>query len=149
MNWRKNILMLLLAGMVIVAAVLSVSPARGNREARVAAFVREHRAELEQMAADALAGRETAGTYRGVTVDGVFPGEHTIVQFFYTGAGLVPSPVYCGFYYSEDDVPAAFQNCGSPLVEASGHEWTWEDGTDNGGRTARIEEHWFYYEAWF
>ena len=72
------------------------------------------------------------------------------MQFLYFAFGLVPSTRYYGFYYSQDDVPVPFQNAGAVLSQVSEEEWNWYDaGTDNGGRTKRITDHWFYYEAWF
>ena len=88
-------------------------------------------------------------TFKNVEVDGLFKGEHDIVQFFYSGFGIAPATKYYGFYYSEDDEPAAFQNINITLVEKGKNEWEWSDGTDNGGITIRIKENWFYYEAWF
>ena len=82
-------------------------------------------------------------------MEGVFPGEAPIVQFSSGGWGLVPSGTYHGFYYSESGRPAAYQNVDLELVPVSDTEWTWTDGTDNGGSTRRISEHWFSYKAWF
>ena len=112
-------------------------------------FVLSHRETLEEIAADCLNQNRTAERYKGVEVEGVFPGEHPIVQFSTGGFGLVPSTGYCGFYYSESGRPAAYQNVDMELVPVSDDEWTWTDGTDNGGVTRRIDEHWFSYKAWF
>lgn len=108
-----------------------------------------NQAALEEIAADCLRGSQTAARYKSVEIEGVFPGEHRIVQFFSGGFGLAPASTYCGFYYSEDGVPAAYQNVDVPLTPAGEGEWRWSDGTDNGGMTRRITEHWFSYRAWF
>ena len=47
--------------------------------------------------------------YKGVEVEGVYPGASPIVQFYTGGRGLVPSAAYWGFYYSESGQPAAYQ----------------------------------------
>lgn len=112
-------------------------------------FVLAHRTELEEIAADCLSREETVERYWSVRVDGLFPGEHPIVQFSTGGWGLAPSSTYWGFYYSESGRPAAFQNVDQELTPVSEDEWSWTDGTDNGGVTRRIDEHWFTYEAWF
>ena len=66
------------------------------------------------------------------------------------GVGIAPASKYYGFYYSPDDVPVAYQNVNDNLTHVSDDEWKWSDnGTDNGDRTIRIIENWFYYEAWF
>ena len=112
-------------------------------------FVISHRTELEELAASCLSGDEIPEQYKGVRVEGVFPGETPIVQFSTVGWGMVPSAAYWGFYYSESGQPAAYQNVDIALVPVSDGEWTWTDGTDNGGVTRRIDGHWFSYKAWF
>ena len=121
----------------------------GDHPAGIERFLAANQAALEEIAADCLRGSQTAARYKGVEIEGVFPGEHRIVQFFSGGFGLTPSSTYCGFYYSEDGVPAAYQNVDVPLTPAGEDAWRWSDGTDNGGMTRRITEHWFSYQAWF
>ena len=120
-----------------------------NKQTKIADFVITNESELESIALNCLDGDETIAEYKGVEVGGVYSGEHQIVQFDYSGSGVVPSTTYYGFYYSRDNVPTAFQNAEIELVSASDDEWTWDDGTDNGGLTKRITECWFYYEARF
>lgn len=120
-----------------------------NNERGIVNFVKSNQVELEEISNDCLNGLQTSGTYKGITVEGVYSGEHRIVQFCSGSAGLVPSSTYFGFYYSEDDVPAAFQNVDMELTPIASNEWEWSDGTDNGGLTKRITAHWFYYKAWF
>lgn len=120
-----------------------------SSQAGIRRFVLSHRAELEEIAADCLNRAETTERYKGVKVEGVYPGEHPIVQFYTGGWGLAPSTAYWGFYYSERGLPAAYQNVDLELTPVSENEWTWSDGTDNGGVTRRIDEHWFSYRAWF
>ncbi len=135
-------------GIVLVAA-LSVFLFLWNEQKKITDFVVSNRTELESIALSCLNGDKTTDEYKGVKVDGVYSGEHRIVQFYYSGLGLAPSAKYYGFYYSGDNVPAAFQNAEVELVPASADEWTWEDGTDNCGLTKRITDGWFYYEASF
>ena len=121
----------------------------GDHPAGIERFVAANQAALEEIAADCLRGSQTAARYKSVEIEGVFPGEHRIVQFFSGGFGLAPASTYCGFYYSEDGVPAAYQNVDVPLTPAGENRWRWSDGTDNGGVTRRITGHWFSYLAWF
>ena len=149
MKAKKVPILLVLLG-ALLASVLLLTAARGrDRLAGIARFVTVNQAALEEIAADCLRGGQTAARYKSVEIEGVFPGEHRIVQFFSSGFGLVPSSTYCGFYYSEDGVPAAYQNVDVPLTPAGEGEWRWSDGTDNGGMTRRITGHWFSYRAWF
>ena len=137
----KRIIALLAAALVVVAAVVWVfTPAQ-----RVALFVRTHNDDLSEIAFARLAGEPSADRYRGVRVDGLYDGEHPIVQFYTFGWGLVP---YMGFYYSPDDMPAAFQNVKVELTPVGNDRWEWTDGTDNRGMTKKIDDGWYYYEAW-
>ena len=50
-------------------------------------------------------------------------GEHEIIQFDVTGAGIVPASKYYGF------------------------EWKWKGSGDNRGYVKKIEPCWYYFEA--
>lgn len=138
---KMPVLRLLLCAIFLILILLLL--------AGIERFVTESQAALEEIALDCLDGNQAVEWYGGVRVEGVFPGEHRIVQFCSGGLGLPPSSAYWGFYYSEDGVPAAYQNVDIPLTPAGEGQWSWSDGTDNGGVTRRITEHWFSYRAWF
>lgn len=140
---------LVVVGAALLFVVLSMIFCSGNEEKKITKFVTANQTELENIALSCLNWEDAPDEYKGVKVEGVYPGEHPIVQFFHSGKGLVPSSVYYGFYYSKDNEPAAYQNIGSELESVSDHEWKWNDGTDNGGLTKRITDCWFYYEAKF
>lgn len=143
-NKRIPLVIILLFLSLMVLTVWSRSSQTG-----MSLFVTLHQRGLEEIAAHCLAQSGTTDRYRGIKVEGMFPGENPIVQFSTVGLGLVPSAAYWGFYYSENGQPAAYQNADLELVPVSDREWTWTDGTDNGGSTRRISEHWFTYKAWF
>lgn len=142
---RRRVLLIAVALLVLLVIFFP----RKDWEEKAADFVEDNQAELEKIALSHLAGDDSVEEYDGVEVEGVYPGEHSIVQFRCGGRGLTPSTTYYGIYYSKDDVPTCFQNAGIALVSASEDTWTWDDGTDNGGVTRKIAPHWFYYEAWF
>lgn len=114
--------MMLVPGALLLACLAVLGGRSRSSPAGIARFVLSHRAELEAIAADCLGGDRTAERYKGAEVEGVFPGENPIVQFSTVGWELVP---------------------------VSDDQWTWSDGTDNGGVTRRIDGHWFSYQAWF
>ena len=143
---KRSVWILVGIGAVLIVTVFFFAQ---DEQKKVTDFVITHKAELESIALNYLGGDETTVKYRGAEVDAVYAGEYPMVQFYYSGSGLAPSTTYYGFYYSSDDVPAAFQNVEVELTPTASDEWTWDDGTDNGGWTKRIAEHWFYYEAWF
>ena len=145
---RVPMLLLLLCALLLAALLGTVGRVRSGLE-EIERFVTANQAVLEEIALDCLEGSQTAERYKGVEIEGVFPGEHRIVQFFSGGFGLAPASTYCGFYYSEDGVPTAYQNVDVPLTPAGENRWRWSDGTDNGGVTRRITGHWFSYRAWF
>lgn len=138
---RKLIAALLVTSFVVVAAAAWVcTPGE-----RVALFVRFHNEDLSDIASACLAGDTSIESYHGVKVQGLYEGEHPIVQFYTLGWGLIP---YMGFYYSPDDNPAAFLNTDAKLTPVSDDKWEWTDGTDNRGTTKKIDDCWYYYEAW-
>ena len=149
MKVKKVPILLVLLCALLIPALLLMTVRSGDHPAGIERFVAANQAALEEIAADCLRGGQTAARYKSVEIEGVFPGEHRIVQFFSGGFGLAPASTYCGFYYSEDSVPAAYQNVDVPLTPAGENRWRWSDGTDNGGVTRRITGHWFSYRAWF
>ncbi len=137
----KTVIALLAAALVVVtAAVWVCTPGE-----RVALFVKAHNEDLSDIASACLTGDVSTGSYRGVSVGGLYDGEHPIVQFYTYGWGLIP---YMGFYYSPDGTPAAFQNVNVELTLVGDNIWKWTDGTDNRGMTKKIDDCWYYFEAW-
>ncbi len=137
----KTVAALLVAAFIVAAAAVWVC----TPQERVALFVRSHHEDLSEIACACLAGDAAVERYRGIKVEGLYDGEHPIVQFYAFGWGLIP---YLGFYYSPDDTPAAFQNVQAELTPAGKDRWEWTDGTDNRGMTVKIGDGWYYYEAW-
>ena len=125
---------------VVTAAVWICTPGE-----RVALFVRAYNEYLSDIASACLNGDVSTESYRGVSVGGLYDGEHPIVQFDTYGWGLIP---YMGFYYSPDGTPAAFQNVNVELTLVGDNIWKWTDGTDNRGMTKKIYDRWYYFGAW-
>ena len=137
----RNKTWVFVAGLMVIYAMFSLMG--GGVEQRVVTLFEKHGAELtEQMAAFEEDGT-IAGTknWKSVTHR---QGEHEMVEYTVATAGST----YYGFYYSPDDVPLAFQNTDTPLTEADGG-WVWQAEGDNHGRTYRLKEDWFYFEAEF
>jgi hypothetical protein len=143
-KWKK----LIISAALIILAICAVTYI-SNPERRVKNFVNHNSEELKLIAEAYLNSDTTIKTYKGVEIEQVFRGTHHIVQFYYSGIGIIPASKYYGFYYSPDDIPTAYQNVKQSLTAVSDKEWKWSDGTDNGGRTIKITKNWFYYEAWF
>lgn len=74
--------------------------------------------------------------------------EKELVEFHTGGAGLVFNSTYLGFYYSPDDSHKVFQGAEVPLhINENLAEWFGEG--DNWGRSTRLLEKWFWFEANF
>ena len=142
-KWHK----IIIAAVLLILAIYAVKYIT-NPERRIESFINNND-ELVTIAEAYLYSETTIKTYKGVEVEDVFRGSNDIVQFYYCGYGIAPSSKYYGFYYSPDDVPAAYQNVNLELSAVSDDEWEWLDRNYNGGRTIRIIKNWFYYEAWF
>ena len=70
-------------------------------------------------------------------------GEHAMVEFLISTRG----DTYYGCYYSPDDVPLAFQNTVADLTQCGHDSWKWSAEGDNAGKTMKIMDHWYYFEA--
>ena len=139
----KNKLWVFVAAALLVYGVFTMMS--GGVEQRVVNLFSKHQATLEQQ----METWETEGTL-GWTENwkavNHWSGEHEMVEYLVATAG----DTYHGFYYSPEDVPLAFQNTDVPLVPAETEEgWIWTAEGDNRGRTYRLAERWFYFEAKF
>lgn len=80
-------------------------------------------------------------------VKSVYQYSPEIVQFYCGGTGIVTSSTYCGFYYSEHDIPYAFQfNDIAQFEQTSEGVYEWEsENRQKTFYTERIQTNWFYY----
>lgn len=74
-------------------------------------------------------------------------GEHPIGEFSF-GSSLLHGRQYYGCYYSPDDEPRGFQSVEVTLVPDGENCWTWHAEGDNRGMTKKIQDRWYYFEAW-
>ena len=73
-------------------------------------------------------------------------GEHNMHEFILTTWGNT----YYGCYYSPDDVPLPFQNADIDFRTYKSNSWEWkEEYGDNHGKTLKIKDKWYYFEASF
>lgn len=121
-----------------------------NPERNIRSFVKANEAELVEIAEQYLDYEQGLDKYyKKVEIDGVFEGEYPIVQFYYSGFGIAPLGTYYGFYYSPDDAVTTYCNEDYPVKMCADGEWEWSGVGDNSGVTKKIQDNWYYYEAWF
>ena len=118
-------------------------------------YVNNNYPELEKIATESIKGNKVDLPKEVESISVHSPDkEHvkntnTIVEFLYKGNGTVSNTKYYGFYYSTDDLPAAYQNEDYDLLELGGNKWMWSGKGDNEGLTGKIRNHWYYYSATF
>ena len=95
---QRSVWLLLGMGVVLSVALVAFFFSQ-NGQRKIADFVITNKSELESIALNCLAGDETIAEYKGVEVGGVYSGEHQIVQFDYSGSGVVPSTIHYRFYH--------------------------------------------------
>ena len=126
---------------ILVVSVILLS----NPQVRTNLFVKLYHDDIE----------EGLRIHAGVPADDVvlfgyqyvntWEGEHSMVEFLITTRG----DSYYGCYYSPDDVPLAFQNTEAELTQCGHDSWKWSAEGDNAGKTMKIMDHWYYFEASF
>lgn len=139
---KKKILIICIVVLLLLALIF--------RGALIRTYVSLFHESLEAYASQCLSGGEkTTGKY-GLWKTSSYP-EDGMVEFRTGGFGLAPSSTYKGFYYSEDNTHKVFSAADEDAVtmEISGDSAYWSDGTDNHGKSVRITENWFWYEASF
>lgn len=135
---------------VIIVCGIGVINFINNPERKIRGFVKANETELEEIAEQYLNYEQGLDKYyKHVKIDGVVQGEYPIVQFYYSGYGIAPAGTYYGFYYSPDDVVTTYANEEYPMETVGDAEWEWSGVGDNGGIIKKIQDNWYYYEAWF
>lgn len=74
--------------------------------------------------------------------------EDRLVEFHTGGAGLVSNSTYWGFYYSPDNTHKVFQGADTHL-NVNGNLADWYEEGDNWGKSTRLLDKWFWFEASF
>lgn len=132
-----------LSAVLWVVAIIALVLAFNSPERRVARFVADNSATLEQSLGEELNGYPGG---LGIKYYNRWDGAHTMGEYILFTRG----DTYYGCYYSPDDVPLAFQNIDVPLSRSSdGEGWQWQTDGDDHGYTRRLSERWYYFEASF
>ena len=105
---------------------------------------------LENYAVSLLEAGEQGTDRYGLWKTSCYP-DRGMVQFHTGGWGLAPGSSYKGFYYAADNAHKVFSAAYGDTIfmETNGDHATWTDGTDNHGRSVRLFEQWFWFEASF
>ena len=131
---------------IVMAAILAVALlAVCNPQIRTNLFVRLYHEQIEEglrMNAGVPTDDVVLFGYKYVNT---WEGEHSMVEFL---IGIRGGDYY-GCYYSPDDVPLALQNTEAKLTQCGHDSWKWSAEGDNAGKTMKIMEHWYYFEASF
>ena len=104
---------------------------------------------------------EVLEEYLGTDLSGGYPGGlgiqyyncwgedsgHPIGEFCF-GPSILHGRQYYGCYYSPDDEPRGFQSVEVTLMPDGENCWTWHAEGDNRGMTKKIQDRWYYFEAW-
>ena len=126
-------------------------------------YVQVFHSHLESYAEELLDRAEASS----VKDENVYPGENGVylvdkygfwdvtcysgdnmVEFFVGGKGLVFNSTYWGFYYSSDNTHKVYQGADAPL-NINGDLADWYGEGDNWGKSIRLRDKWFWYEASF
>ena len=116
-------------------------------EQRVSRFVAKNAEVLEESLGTDLSGGYPGGL--GIQYYNCWGEDsgHPIGEFCF-GSALLHGRQYYGCYYSPDDEPRGFQSVEVTLVPDGENCWTWHAEGDNRGMTKKIQDRWYYFEAW-
>ena len=116
-------------------------------EQRVDRFVAKNAEVLEESLGTDLSGGYPGGL--GIQYYNCWGEDsgHPIGEFCF-GPSILHGRQYYGCYYSPDDEPRGFQSVEVTLVPDGENCWTWRAEGDNRGMTKKIQDRWYYFEAW-
>ena len=132
---------------ILWLAALAVLFIWSSPEQRVSRFVAKNAEVLEESLGTDLSGGYPGGL--GIQYYNCWGEDsgHPIGEFCF-GPSLLHRRQYYGCYYSPDDEPRGFQSVEVTLVPDGENCWTWHAEGDNRGMTKKIQDRWYYFEAW-
>ena len=132
---------------ILWLAALAVLFIWSSPEQKVDRFVAKYAEVLEESLGTDLSGGYPGGL--GIQYYNCWGEDsgHPIGEFCF-GPSLLHGRQYYGCYYSPDDEPRGFQSVVVTLVPDGENCWTWHAEGDNRGMTKKIQDRWYYFEAW-
>ena len=132
---------------ILWLAALAVLFIWSSPEQKVDRFVAKYAEVLEESLGTDLSGGYPGGL--GIQYYNCWGEDsgHPIGEFCF-GPSLLHGRQYYGCYYSPDDEPRGFQSVEVTLVPDGVNCWTWHAEGDNRGMTKKIQDRWYYFEAW-
>lgn len=132
---------------ILWLAALAVLFIWSSPEQKVDRFVAKYAEVLEESLCTDLSGGYPGGL--GIQYYNCWGEDsgHPIGEFCF-GPSLLHGRQYYGCYYSPDDEPRGFQSVEVTLVPDGENCWTWHAEGDNRGMTKKIQDRWYYFEAW-
>lgn len=132
---------------ILWLAALAVLFIWSSPEQRVSRFVAKNAEVLEESLGTDLSGGYPGGL--GIQYYNCWGEDsgHPIGEFCF-GPSILHGRQYYGCYYSPDDEPRGFQSVEVTLVPDGENRWTWRAEGDNHGMTKKIQDRWYYFEAW-
>lgn len=132
---------------ILWLAALAVLFIWSSPEQKVDRFVAKNAEVLEESLGTDLSGGYPGGL--GIQYYNCWGEDsgHPIGEFCF-GSSLLHGRQYYGCYYSPDDEPRGFQSVEVTLVPDGENRWTWRAEGDNHGMTKKIQDRWYYFEAW-
>ena len=132
---------------ILWLAALAVLFIWSSPEQKVDRFVAKNAEVLEESLGTDLSGGYPGGL--GIQYYNCWGEDsgHPIGEFCF-GPSMLHGRQYYGCYYSPDDEPRGFQSVEVTLVPDGENCWTWRAEGDNRGMTKKIQDRWYYFEAW-
>ena len=132
---------------ILWLAALAVLFIWSSPEQKVDRFVAKNAEVLEESLGTDLSGGYPGGL--GIQYYNCWGEDsgHPIGEFCF-GPSILHGRQYYGCYYSPYDEPRGFQSVEVTLVPDGENCWTWHAEGDNRGMTKKIQDRWYYFEAW-
>lgn len=136
---KKSAYMFILCAALLITVIFGLS----SPEKRAAGFVERNGDAFAELV---RSNQVIPSTWGKQTIE-IWDEEHLMYEFV-LGHGFGDKQ-YWGVYYSPDDVPLPFQNTDIQLSATDKNSWVWQSDGDNHGKTKKITDRWYYFEASF
>ena len=132
---------------ILWLAALAVLFIWSSPEQKVDRFVAKNAEVLEESLGTDLSGGYPGGL--GIQYYNCWGEDsgHPIGEFCF-GPSILHGRQYYGCYYSPEYEPRGFQSVEVTLMPDGENCWTWHAEGANRGMTKKIQDRWYYFEAW-
>ena len=129
--------------MIVIIIVITMTNYNNKNKIykEITEYVTKNENNLKSLAEEKIKGNKISLPKEIKSIDIYRNNNYPIVEFEY----IKKNNTIYGFYYSPDDIPAAYHNKNYDLLELGNNKWMWNKNDKEEGTTEKIKTNWYNY----